>query len=174
MIESDYFDAMELQALLRLHEGKCEDVDALLDAAQRRIDLDPKERSAVALLRGYCEEGQGSSKAGMFFSLAREYDPEGCHETLLDVSYQPPDYGLSARMPSGVDGYWGHLVDLLVFRSLYTHRARLANEGSTWPGGLWAPEAQAAGDAYGANLGWGLNRAGMSKAGEVFRGQVRG
>lgn len=173
MIESDYFDAIELQALLRLHAGECAAVDALLDEAQRKIDLDPTERAAVALLRGYCEESQGSSKAGMYFSLAREYDPDGCHETLLDATYQPADYQLSARMPPRDDGYWVHMADLLAFRQLYTHRARLANEGSTWPGPLWAPEAQAAGDAYGANLGWGLNKAGVAKAGEVLRGQVR-
>lgn len=173
VIESDYFDAIELQALLRLYQGECAALDALLDGAQRTIDLDPQERSAVALLRGYCEEGQGSSKAGMYFALAREYDPVNCHETLLDATYQPPTYGTS-RMPDRGDGYWGHLLDLMVFRSLYTHRARLANEGSTWPGSLWAAEPQKEGDAFGANLGWGMNQTGVAKAGEILRGQVRG
>ncbi len=173
VIESDYFDAMELQALLRLYQGQCPELDALLDGAQRKIDLDAQERSAVALLRGYCEEREGSVKAGMYFSLAREYDPEGCHETLLDATYQPAAYGLSHALPPRGDGYWEHLMDLMAFRQLYAHRARLANEGSTWPGSLWAAEPQRDGDAHGANLGWGLNAAGVAKAGEILQGEVR-
>lgn len=155
-----------------MYQRDCAKLDALLDDARDKIDLDSKELSAVALLRGYCEESQGSTKAHMYFTLARDLDPEGCHETLLDTTYQPATYGLSTHLPSRDDGYWDHLVELLVFRQLYSHRARLANAGSTWPGYLWAPEPQREGDGYGANLGWGLNADGVAKAGEILQGQV--
>ena len=78
---------MHAHALLRLHAGDCDEVDYLCHQAENTIDLDSKERSAVALLRGYCEESRKSMDTAMYFTLARELDPD-CHETLLDASYQ--------------------------------------------------------------------------------------
>lgn len=40
-------------------------VDRYLHSAEASIDLDKAEKAVVALLRGYCEEMQGSDKAGM-------------------------------------------------------------------------------------------------------------
>jgi|EP00624_Nannochloropsis_granulata_P007170 hypothetical protein len=168
IIERDYVGAMTMLALLRLHQGQFDEVHKLVDEAKTRIDLDPDENGTLMLLEGYAHEAQGSDKAGMFFTLAREYDPEGCHETLLDASYQPPAYQLSVRMPSESPAYWPALVDLLLFRELYARRM-LMSPAATWPGTVWSTTPQNDKDEYGANLGWGFNWPGLAKAASLLK-----
>jgi len=170
IIERDYVGAMTTLALLRLHQGQFDEVHRLLDEAKAKIDLDPEENAAMMLLQGYAHEAQGSDKAGMFFTLAREYDSEGCHESLLDASYQPPAYQLSVRMPSESPAYWPALADLLLFRELYARRA-LLSPAATWPGSVWSQSPQNDADEYGANLGWGFNWPGLAKAASLLQSQ---
>jgi hypothetical protein len=170
IIERDYVGAMTTLALLRLHEGQFDEVHRLVDEAKAKIDLDPEENAAFMLLQGYAHEAQGSDKAGMFFTLAREYDPDGCRESLLDASYQPPAYQLSVRMPFESPTYWPALADLLLFRELYARRAVLS-PAATWPGSVWSKSPQNDGDEYGANLGWGFNWPGLAKAASLLQKQ---
>lgn len=120
MVERDYFSAMWSHALLKLHEGECDEVNYLCHQAENTIDMDPKERAQVALLRGYCEEAQASMKAGMYFQLARELDPLDCHETLLDASYQVKR-GLGHVKLSTHLGHWALLSIAILFCTYLTH-----------------------------------------------------
>lgn len=168
IIERDYVGAMTTLALIRLHQGQFDKVHQLVDEAKTRIDLDPDENGTLMLLQGYAHEAQGSDKAGVFFTLAREYDPEGCHETLLDASFQPPAYQLSVRMPLESPAYWPALADLLLFRELYSRRM-LMSPTATWPGTVWSNTPQNDKDEYGANLGWGFNWPGLARAASLLK-----
>lgn len=163
MLERDYFLAVSNEALLQLYQLDCDEVDRLMHEAEHRIDLDRGEKASVALLRGYCLEGQGSSKAGLYFHLARQLSP-ACHETLLDTLYQPSAYGHSDHMPRDVDSYFSTLLDLHVFRELYHQRALLQPSdplaATPWAGS----NATYDDDPYGANIAWGLHNAGMDHA----------
>lgn len=170
IIERDYVNATTVLALLRLHEGNFDEVFRLVGVLQSQVDLDPEEKSLLALLQGYVHEAQGTDKAGMFFALAREYDPKGCHESLFDTSYQPPHYKLSAGIPAERPAYWPALADLFVFRELYTRQHALSPAAS-WPGTVWSEAAQSDKDRHGANIGWGLHSAGVARAADLFAAQ---
>jgi hypothetical protein len=195
-VEKDYFRAFYNQALLQLYSRDCDAMDELLHEADKVVDQDSEEKASVALLRGYCLEvgpcelgqpplslvsssasspgppwvvqGQGSDKASMYFSLAREYS-NNCHETILDASYQPPDYQLSIGLPRSYE-YYAVLMDLHVFRELYTQRSALVDpfEGKD---SIWTKQASLPKDENGAVVSWGLNEDGVKRANELFEKQ---
>ncbi len=168
IIERDYFKALAVQALLRLHQGEYEEMNRVLAEAKEKMDLDNEENAVVSLLLGYGEEAQGSAKAGSFFELAREYDPAGCHETLLDTSYQPPTYQLSVHMPHETPPSWPALADLLVFRELYA----LVSSASATAGSVWPPPTHHDNHTdlpYAVHVNWGLDQDGVAQAARILQ-----
>lgn len=170
---SPALDPLRDEALLRLHGRDCDEMDTLLHTIEHSIDLDRNEKASIALLRGYCLESQSSPKAGLYFNLARELSPQ-CHETLMDTLYQPSGYGHADHMPRDPEAYFDTLLDLHVFRELYTQRAALLRAAGGEEGfvhlhaSTWTPEVSEDEDQFGAKIGWGLNSAGLDKANELM------